>query len=156
MDMASTVIQGDSVALTLPLMNLGRGEIRNAMVTLNLPGAVENQSVLVGAIAAGETKQAKLNFAPGKEGFGELTGTAYVYGEDAWGNHVDFQLPVSLTVEEKTTTEVTEKSEEAMKKEMPPVLVYVLSGVCTLLLLMLIIQHVVMTRKIHRIEEANL
>ena len=155
-DMASTVIQGDSVALTLPLMNLGRGEIRNAMVTLHLPGAVENQSVLVGTIASGETKQAKLNFAPGKEALGELTGTAYVYGEDAWGNRVDFQLPVSLTVEEKTETEVAEKSEEVIKKEIPPALVYALSGVCTLLLLMLIIQHVVMTRKIHRIEELNL
>lgn len=155
-DMASTVIQGDSVALTLPLMNLGRSEIRNAMVTLHLLGAVENQSVLVGTIASGETKQAKLNFAPGKEALGELAGAAYVYGEDAWGNHVDFQLPVSLTVEEKTETEVAEKSEEVMKKEIPPVLVYALSGVCTLLLLMLIIQHVVMTRKIHRIEELNL
>ena len=137
-------------------MNLGRGEIRNAMVTLNLPGIVENQSVLVGTIAAGETKQAKLNFAPGKEVLGELTGTAYVYGEDVWGNQVDFQLPVSLTVEEKTETEAAEKSETTTKKDMPSVLVYVLSGVCALLLLLLIVQHVVMTRKIHRIEEANL
>ena len=155
-DMASTVIQGDSVALTLPLMNLGHGEIRNAMVTLNLPGIVENQSVLVGTIAAGETKQAKLNFAPGKEVLGELTGTAYIYGEDAWGNQVDFQLPVSLIVEEKIEAEAAEKSETTTKMDMPPVLVYVLSGVCALLLLLLMVQHVVMTRKIHRIEEANL
>jgi len=63
-DMASTVIQGDSVALTLPLMNMGRGEIRNAMVTLNLPGFVENQSVLEARLRQAKPSKRSSIFRP--------------------------------------------------------------------------------------------
>ena len=48
--MAASVIQGDTASLTLPLMNMGRGELRNVYVTLTMPGVVEQQSVLVGTI----------------------------------------------------------------------------------------------------------
>ena len=154
-DMASTVIQGDSVALTLPLMNMGRGEIRNAMVTLNLPGFVENQSVLAGTIAAGETKQAKLNFSPGSGLLGEYAGEIRVYGEDAWGNSTGFVLPVSIIVEAKTEIPSTSEDASTVVKESPTRML-VLAGACALLLILLIVQHLVLTRKIRRIEETGL
>lgn len=155
-DLASTVIQGDSATLTLPLMNMGRGEIRNAMVALNIPGVVENQSVLVGTIAPGETKQAKLSFVPGKDMLGELAGEVEVYGEDQWGNQTGFALPVSLIVEQKVESQPAGASIDTQTMSERPVLLYALSGICALLLILLIVQHAVLTRKIRRIEEANL
>ena len=55
--MAESVVAGDSITATLPLMNMGKADILNAMVTISLPGITERQSVLVGTIQPGETKQ---------------------------------------------------------------------------------------------------
>ena len=59
-----TAIAGELSNMTLPLMNMGKGELRNVLVKLEIDGVLDAQSVLVGTVAAGETKQAKLIFTP--------------------------------------------------------------------------------------------
>ena len=152
--MASSVIAGDSVTATLPLMNMGRADVLNAMVTLSLPGVTERQSVLVGTIAPGETKQAQLTVIAPKDAVGEHSGTLAVEGEDNDGNAVSFELPVNLTVEEAVITDTTDGRESAEQKK--PMSVYILSGVCALLAVLLILQSVLLRRKIHVLEEERL
>lgn len=50
--LAPTAIAGETATLSVPLMNMGKGELRNVMVTLELDGVISRQSVLVGTIAA--------------------------------------------------------------------------------------------------------
>jgi len=151
--MATTAVQGDIASVTLPLMNMGRGNINNVMAILSIPEVVERQSVLVGTIAPGETKQAKLNFTPGKNILGDVAGTITVTAEDAWGNKTEFSVPVELTIEEPVKLTVSGTIE---KEEKPPYLMYVFMGVSVLLLIALILQGMIMGAKIRKLEEDRL
>ena len=73
--MPESVVAGDSITATLPLMNMGKADILNAMVTISLPGITERQSVLVGTIQPGETKQAQITLTAPKSALGESSGT---------------------------------------------------------------------------------
>jgi len=152
--MASTAVQGDITSVTLPLMNMGRGDITNAMATLSIPGVVERQSVLVGTIAPGETKQAKLSFTPGKNVLGDASGTITVTAEDAWGNSTGFSVPVELTIEEPV--KLTASGTVEKESDKPPYLTYVFIGASALLLIALILQGMIMGAKIRKLEEDRL
>ncbi len=153
--MASSVVAGDSVTMTLPLMNMGRAEVVNTLATLSMPGITEKQSVLVGTIVPGETKQAQLTVTPGKGTEGDFAGTLTVEATDSDGNPTSFSLPVQLAVEKPAKNETAAKSPEPAREE-PPVLVYALGGGCGLLLLLLILQGILLRKKIHHLEEETL
>ena len=152
--MAESVVAGDSITATLPLMNMGKADIINAMVTISLPGIAERQSVLVGTIQPGETKQAQLTITAPKNALGESSGTVTVSGEDNDGNSVSFELPVSLTVEEAVKTDVLDT--ETAVKQKTPVSAIVLSIVCAVLAAALITQSILLRGKLHRLEEERL
>ena len=154
--MAQSVVQGDMATLTLPLMNMGKGELNNVMATLTLPGITDQQSVLVGTIGPGETKQAKISFTPGKGVLGEVAGEVLVSCEDAWGNSTSFTLPASITVEEPAPVvqPAVSIAEEAQEKN--PYILYILAGACAALAMALILQGAILRRKIHRLEEERL
>lgn len=153
-----SVLQGDVVSLTLPLMNMGKGELNNVLITLNLPPITEKQSVLVGIIAPGETKQGKISFTPGKTVLGDVQGSVTVTYEDAFGNAECFVLPVSTTVEEPkayTPAVDAEQEETLMILGMEWKLAAALGG-CVLLGCLLVLQGVVLRGKIRKMEEDNL
>ena len=150
-----SVVQGDVASLTLPLMNMGRGSLNNVMATLTMPGVVERQSVLVGTIAAGETKPAKLSVTPGKDVLGEVIGSIEVTAEDAWGNQTSFSLPVSFMVEQAVEVKPIETTTDLVKS-MVPGYVWPLAGACLLLLIALIVQGALLRGRIHRLEEEKL
>jgi len=152
--MAESVVAGDSITATLPLMNMGKADILNAMVTISLPGITERQSVLVGTIQPGETKQAQITLTAPKNALGESSGTVTVSGEDNDGNSVSFDLPVSLNVEEAVKTDVLDTQGTAKQKT--PVSVIVLSIVCAVLVAALITQSILLRGKLHRLEEERL
>ena len=154
--MAQSVVQGDMATLTLPLMNMGRGELNNVMATLTMPGITDKQSVLVGSIGPGETKQAKISFTPGKNVLGEVAGEVLVTCEDAWGNATSFKLPTSITVEEPAPVvqQAVSIAEEAQENN--PYILYILAGVSAALVIALILQGAILRRKIHRLEEERL
>ena len=153
---AASVVSGDTAVFTLPLMNMGRGEVRNVLATLTLPGLCERQSVLVGAIASGETGDARLSFAAG--GAGTYTGVLRVTCEDAWGNESGYDLPVELTVEPRPvrSEDETASGDGAEEKGRISPLVWGLGGGCALLLAALIVTSALLVRKIHRLEEDRL
>ena len=153
---AASALQGEAAALTLPLMNLGRTELRNVCASLSLPGVVERQSVLVGNIPAGESRPAKWScLVPSAAAPGEYTGAVSVTAEDQWGNTAALELPVSLTVEERPAP---------AEKEVPRAqaagavqrIVWGLAGLCAALAVALGIQGAVLRARIRRLEEARL
>ena len=153
--MASSVIAGDSVTLSLPLMNMGKSDIINVLATVALPGITERQAVLVGTIAPGETRQAQITLTTGKDVSGDFQGTLTVEGEDNDGNPVSFSLPVSLTVE-KPVSQTATTGETTLKDEKTPLLVYGLAGGCGLFFAAFLLQGILLRRKIRRLEEEKL
>ena len=110
-----TAIAGELSNMTLPLMNMGKGELRNVLVKLEVDGVLDAQSVLVGTMAAGETKQAKLTFTPRSDSMGTHSGTVTITCEDAYGNAFSQTLDVTLTVDEPIPEVELQQEEEKEK-----------------------------------------
>ena len=144
-------IAGELGNLTLPLMNLVKGELSNILVKLETPAA-NVQSVLVGSIAPGETKQAQLTITPYADSVGIHSGTVTISCEDAYGNTFEEFLEVSLTVDEP----LREMTEEVPEKEEANPFTIFLTILCALLIAGLITQHLILTGKIHKLEEDRL
>lgn len=139
--------------MTLPLMNMGKGELLNVLVKLEIPGVIDAQSVLVGTMAAGETKQAKVTLTPRLESVGTHSGTVTITCEDAYGNPFSQTLDVELTVDEPLPETGTEQEEEEKKISKGTVILIVL---CVLLTAGIIIQGIILWGKIHKLEEDRL
>lgn len=152
--MAESVVAGDSITATLPLMNMGKADVVNAMFTISLPGITERQSVLVGTIQPGETKQAQLTLTAPKNVIGSFDGTLTVSGEDNDGNSVSYEMPVCLTVEEAMKTEAL--AAQSTAKQKTPVSVVILSIACAVLVAALIAQSILLRSKLHKLEEERL
>lgn len=153
--MADSVVAGDVLTLTLPVLNRGKADIIDVMVTLEMPGVVERQSVLVGRIAPGEAKNAQLSITPGKHLEGGFSGTITVTATDNDGNPAEISLPVALSVEKPV--QYDESSMQAAQEEPAnPVIMYALSAGCAVLLITCIVQGAVLRRKIRKLEEDRL
>lgn len=146
-----TAVAGELGSMTLPLMNMGKGELRNVLVTLDTEGM--EQSVLVGTIAPGETKQAKLTFTPGKTDAGTHQGTVTVTCEDVYGNVETKTIGVTVEVDPPLPDEPV--SQEKEKETVRPWTV-VLIILCVLLTAGLIAQGLILTGKLHKLEEERL
>lgn len=144
-------IAGELGNLTLLLMNLGKGELSNILVKLET-AAANDQSVLIGSIAPGETKQAQLTFTPFPDSMGTHSSTVTISCEDSYGNTIEKNMQVSLTVDEPLP-EITEEVPEKEKANPATILLGIL---CVLLIAGLITQHMILTGKIHKLEEERL
>lgn len=151
--MPSSTIQGELTTLSVPLMNMGKGDICNAMVSLEIPELIQRQSVLVGTIEPGSTGQAKLSFTPPKDALGDFSGRVTFSCEDAYGNGEQWEVPVDITVEAAKPMEAGKTQE---KKETPA---WLLPGVCVLCVLLLVgmlVQGSLLRSKLHKLEEERL
>ncbi len=111
-ELPSRVVQGDVSSFSMDLMNMGRSEIRNALLTFHVPGLSSGASVLAGNIEPGATKTATANFrvdalAP----LGITEGSVTLTWEDAYGESYEKTLPLSTTIEEKKPFVIEEKKE---------------------------------------------
>ena len=148
-----TAIAGELSNMTLPLMNMGKGDLQNVLVKLEMDDVLDAQSVLVGTLAPGETKQAKLTFIPRLDSVGTHSGLVTITCEDAYGNAFSQTLEVSLTVDEPLP-EVDPQQEEEEEKLSAGTIVLIL--LCVALAAGLVAQGMVLTRKIHNLEEERL
>ncbi|MBR4290577.1 MAG: hypothetical protein IKT52_08045 [Oscillospiraceae bacterium] len=148
-----TAIAGELGNMTLPLMNMGKGELQNVLVKLEMDGVLDAQSVLVGTMAAGETKQAKLTFTPKMDSVGTHSGTVTITCEDAYGNTFFQTLEVTLTVDEPIPEVELQQEEE--KEKMNPVTIMLII-LCVALVAGLVVQGTILTKKIHTLEEERL
>lgn len=152
--MASSVVAGDSLTVSLPLMNMGRASLTNVLATVSLPGIVEKQSVLVGTIPSGETRQAQLTLTPGRHIAGDFTGSLTVEAEDTDGNATSLSLPLALTVEPPAATAAPSAATPPQTQSTP--LTWCLAAGCALLLIICLVQGAVLRRRIRRMEEDRL
>ena len=148
-----TAIAGELGNMTMPLMNMGKGELQNVLVKLEMDGVLDAQSVLVGTMAAGETKQAKLTFTPKLNSVGTHSGTVIITCEDAYGNTFSQTLDVTLTVDEPIP-EVELQQEEEKEKISPVTIMLII--LCVALVAGLVVQGTILTKKIHNLEEERL
>ena len=148
-----TAIAGELGNMTLPLMNMGKGELRNVLVKLEADGVLNAQSVLVGTMAAGETKQAKLTYSPSLDSVGTHSGTVTITCEDAYGNTFSQTLEVTLTVDEPIPEAELEPEEETDKMSTGTIVLIIL---CVALVVGLVVQGTILTKKIHTLEEERL
>lgn len=148
-----TAVAGELGNMTLPLMNMGKGELRNVLVKLEMDGVLDEQSVLVGTIEAGETKQARLSFTPKLDSVGQHTGTVTVTCEDVYGNTSTQTLDVVLTVDEPIPETTPGEEEEAKKPDTVKIILIVL---CVLLAAGMAVEGKILTDKLHKIEEERL
>ena len=144
---------GELTTMTLPLMNLGKAGLQNVLVKLKMDGVLDPQSVLVGTLSPGETKQAKLTFTPKPGSEGIHSGSVTVTCEDAYGNAFSQTLDVFLTVEEPVPETDIQDTEE---KDAPNIRVILLSCLNAVLVVGLILLCTLFTRKIHKLEEERL
>ena len=148
-----TAIAGELSNMTLPLMNMGKGELQNVLVKLEMDGVLDAQSVLVGTMAAGETKQAKLTFTPKLDSVGTHSGTVTITCEDAYGNSFSQTLDLNLTVDEPIPEVDIQQEEEDEKMSVGTIVLIVL---CVVMAAGLVVQGVILTKKIHKLEEERL
>ncbi len=146
-------IAGELSNMTLPLMNMGKGELQNVLVKLEMDGVLDAQSVLVGTMSAGETKQAKLTFTPKIDSVGAHSGTVTITCEDAYGNAFIQTLDVTLTVDKPIPEAELEPEEEKEKMSTGTI---VLISLCIALVAGLVVQGTILTKKIHILEEERL
>lgn len=139
--------------MTLPLMNMGKGDLLNVLVKLEIPGVIDAQSVLVGTMAAGETKQAKVSFTPRLDSVGTHSGMVTVTCEDAYGNPFSQTLNVDLTVDEPLPEAGIEQEEEEKKISKGTIILIIL---CVLLTVGIVVQGIILWGKIHKLEEDRL
>ncbi len=152
--MPPSVIAGDALSVSLPLMNMGKANVVNTLASVALPGIAERQSVLVGTIAPGETKQAQLVLSVAKDVFGEKSGMLTVSCEDEDGNPFSFELPLYVDVEEPVAADTPDAPAEGKTKL--PSAVIALSAACAALVLALILQGILLRGRIRRLEEERL
>ena len=152
--MPASTIQGELTTLSVPLMNMGKGDICNAMVSLEFPELIPHQSVLVGTIEPGATGQAKLTFTPAKDALGDYSGMVTISCEDPYGNSQQRQIPVEITIEAAKPTE--DGKTEEQKAASPGWLLPAVSILCVLLLAGILLQGMLLRAKLHRLEEERL
>ena len=152
--MPSSAIQGELTTLSVPLMNMGKGDICNAMVTLEIPDLIQRQSVLVGTVEPGATGQAKMTFAPARDALGDYSGMVTISCEDRYGNSQQRQIPVEITIE------AAKPAEDAMMEEKkaasPGWLLPAVCILCVMLLAGILLQGMLLRAKLHRLEEERL
>ncbi len=148
-----TAIAGELSNMTLPLMNMGKGELQNVLVKLEMEGVLDAQSVLVGTMVAGETKQAKLTYTPSLDSVGTHSGNVTITCEDAYGNTFSQTLEVTLTVDEPIPEAELEPEEEKDKMSTGTIVLIIL---CVALVVGLVVQGTILTKKIHTLEEERL
>ncbi len=148
-----SAVAGKLTTMTLPLMNMGKGELQNVLVKLEMEGVLDAQSVLVGTVLSGETKEARLSFTPKENSAGNHSGIVTITCEDVYGNPFSQTLDVTLAVEEPVSEAELQQEEEKEKMGTGTIVLIILS---VLLVAALAVQGAVLSRKIHKMEEERL
>ena len=108
------VIQGETAVVTVNLMNTGKSALSNCTVSIDVPQLESGGSVLVGELAAGETKTGTVNLRVSKDALGETKGRITIECEDETGKRMTESVSVSTVIQEKLA--VTQTAETKEKK----------------------------------------
>lgn len=108
----SKSIQGETVTVSINLMNTGKSTIHNAMIDVDVKGLDSGGTVLVGEILQSESKTGSVNLRVSNEILGKVEGTITISYEDDFGETYTETVNVSTVIEEKVVTADIEEEEE--------------------------------------------
>ncbi len=108
----SKSIQGETVTVSINLMNTGKSTIHNAMIDIDVKGLDSGGTVLVGEIPQSESKTGSVNLRVSNEILGKVEGTITISYEDDFGETYTETVNVSTVIEEKVVTADIEEEEE--------------------------------------------
>ncbi len=89
---------GQSVYATVAIVNMGKSEIYNTMITVEGPGLTLEESMYAGNVGSGTQYNADIGIIPMEAG--EIAGEIVISYEDEYGDMLESRLPFSLYVEE--------------------------------------------------------
>ena len=151
------VTQGDTFSFPMTLMNMGKGDIYNALLTFDIEGIASGGSVLVGTLPQGESKEGKTNFRVDKEIEGKISGQILLSYEDSRGRYYETIFPVSTIIEPKVVEIYSSEEEESVNENSYPwKTIAICLGVLSLILLCLAIIMFAKGRKIRKEYEMKL
>lgn len=149
----SRVTQGDIPSFSMTLMNMGKSQIDNVLLSFDVPGLSNGGSVLVGTIEPGDSKSASTNFHVAGDVLGAVKGTLRITYEDPYGETHAIELPLNTVIEEKVVSVFAEKTDE---KEKTAANLWIPYAACAVLFALLILQRMLLQRKIRMLEERHL
>ncbi|MBR4765526.1 MAG: hypothetical protein IK085_02045 [Clostridia bacterium] len=107
------VTQGDTVTLSITLMNTGKSTLSNCIIETDVPKLESGGGVLVGEIKSGESKTGSVNLRVDSDFKGETKGTVTIKYEDEFGEVYEDKADLTTYVQEKVLiTDAEEKGEE--------------------------------------------
>lgn len=107
-----TVYADETETMDISLMNTGKSNIRNCIISLENDNLQTGGAQLVGEIPSGEQKSSKLNIRVGKT-LGDTEATVTITFEDEFGKSYTKEQKVSTTIVEKPVEPETEEEEQA-------------------------------------------
>jgi len=153
----SRLTQMDSVPFSVTLMNLGKSNILNALLTYEIPGLSNGSSVLIGTILPGESKTGTANFRVGKDVSGEVTGSLFISYEDEYGEIYKKEMALSTVIEERVEiTPETSTQVEASTSNDYIWVIYISVGIIVVVILAFFIIKYIKQRKQIRADEMRL
>lgn len=105
---------GDTVTMTVNLMNTGKTTLYNCRTVSEVPGLTTGGASFVGTVGPGESAAAVTNFKVTADSPGEVSGTVEILYEDGFGTLYKKTAALSTSVEEKTPE--PEEEEKDKKK----------------------------------------
>ena len=108
----SKSIQGETVTVSINLMNTGKSTIHNTMIDVDVKGLDSGGTVLVGEILQSESKTGSVNLRVSNEILGKVEGTITITYEDDFGETYTETVDVSTVIEEKVIKAEPEEEEE--------------------------------------------
>lgn len=155
-DMPVKVTQGDTFSLSVTLMNMGKGDIYNALLTYRIEGLADGGSLLAGTIAPGESKEGTTNLRVNSDVAGDVSGTITLSYEDSRGKYYETVLPVSTVIEEKVTAAYTDAETDGGKDTQPWKTLTIFFGSLSAVLLLVSLRVTAKERKLRREYELKL
>ncbi|MCR5151016.1 MAG: hypothetical protein K6B52_07305 [Clostridiales bacterium] len=111
----ATVTQGDTVTLSVTLMNTGKGAITNCQVSADIEGLETAGSILIGDIKPGDTKTGNLNLRVSSDYLGDTKGTVAITYEDEFGE--EYKETQNMATFIKEYVEIISENEETEKEK---------------------------------------
>ncbi len=145
--MPGEINAGETVQLSFQVMNLGRTEIYNARVELDVPGLSPNGNAFIGNMEAGTAATETLNvFAGMKEGddrYGWTSGVARLIYEDADGKEYTDEISASTNIKElviapKDPAQEQEEAEQEQRRQMQWWIFVALGGAAIVLVVLIL------------------
>jgi hypothetical protein len=117
------VTEGDNVAFSMNIMNLGKSIVYNVLLTFEIPGLNNGGSVLVGNLQPGEAKAGASNLLVSPVGglYGDTSGSVLLSYENEAGEQFKREIALKTRIEKKVVAASTDtkKTEEKGKHSLP-------------------------------------